>query len=651
MLLVPGALVVYFAFNTGGFYPGAPAYIAMLLCVAMAIRALLAGFPLAGASRLLLIATSSMSLYSLLALLSGLWSHAPGVARVEFDLPLVYLLCMVMCGSIARTRARLRWVLRGLAAATVIVCGSGLISRTLPHLWPTTPSIINNRLSFPVTYWNVLGLLAALGIVLCVHLSSDLREHWSARVLGAGAVPVLASTLLLTFSRGAIAICLIGLVVYGVLGRPRGLLSSLIAIAPMTAVAVGAAYNAGLLGTADPTTPAAVSQGHHVAEVVMICVGVAILLRGGLALLFDERLRRFALPAHVRRPPAWAGWLALSVLIAVLAVGFRHPLSREYHSFFRSTPVNQSVARNRLTDPSNNGRVPNWKVAIRGFKSAPVLGHGAGTYQDEWARYRPNDVFVLDAHSLYLETLDELGVVGLVLLLIPILIILIRVATRIRGRARPLYAAVFAVLLGWAIHAGLDWDWEMPVVSVIFFSLGGFVLGRRSRADGTPRSSLALASSRLELRVPMALAFLLLAVVPAFTWVSQQKLDAATYAFAQGDCQAARGDSLSAISVLGNRPDPYEIIAYCDVRLGQPGAALAAIRKAVALDPGDWNYRYDLALVRAADGLDPRPAAEVAHEFDPREPLVQQEWALFQSGTPALWRSEAMAIVNSFNVL
>jgi hypothetical protein len=416
-------------------------------------------------------------------------------------------------------------------------------------------------------------------------------------------------------------------------------------------VAVKVAYDAKLLGTFNPTTPPAVAQGHHVFAVVLICVAVAIVLRGGLAALVDGWLAGFALPRYASRPPSWTAWFALAVVGAILIVGFRHPISHEYHAFFQSKPANQIVARNRLTDPSNNGRVPNWKVAIRGFKSAPLLGHGAGTYRNQWARDRPNDLFVLDAHSLYLETLDELGVVGLVLLLIPILAILIRAASRIRGRARPLYAAVFAVLLGWAIHAGVDWDWEMPVVSVVFFSLGGFILGRRPRADGAPRSRLAELSSRLALRVPLALVFLLLAVLPAFTWVSQQKLDAATYAFSQGDCPAARREALDSISVLGSRADPYEIIAYCDVRLGRAAAAVTAIRKAVSLDPGDWNYRYDAALMRAADGLDPRAEARMAHEFDPREPLVQEEWDLFRSGNPARWTREAVAIVDSFNIL
>ncbi len=95
MLFIPAGLVLYFAFNTGGFYPGAPAYTAMLLCVVLAGRMLLARNPLCRGSWPLLPGRWIDGLYTLLTLLSGLWSHAPGVARVEFDLPLVYLLAMV----------------------------------------------------------------------------------------------------------------------------------------------------------------------------------------------------------------------------------------------------------------------------------------------------------------------------------------------------------------------------------------------------------------------------------------------------------------------------------------------------------------------------------------------------------------------------
>src|SRR5437763_1749566 len=109
-LLLPAGLVLYFAFNSGGFYPGAPAYIAVLLCLVLVVRVAFAGAPFAGFSRSFAVAAGSLALYSLITLLSGAWSRAPGVARVEFDLPLLYLLVMVLFGLIPRTRTRLRWM-------------------------------------------------------------------------------------------------------------------------------------------------------------------------------------------------------------------------------------------------------------------------------------------------------------------------------------------------------------------------------------------------------------------------------------------------------------------------------------------------------------------------------------------------------------
>src|SRR5947209_4273788 len=74
--------------------------------------------------------------------------------------------------------------------------------------------------------------------------------------------------------------------------------------------------------------------------------------------------------------------------------------------------------------------------------------------------------------------MDELGIVGLVLLLVVTISVLVRSALRARGPDRALHAAVFALLLAWALAAGIDWDWEMPVVTIVFFVVGGFALAR-----------------------------------------------------------------------------------------------------------------------------------------------------------------------------
>ncbi len=131
-LLLPAGLVVFFSFNSGGFYPGPPAYAAVLLCILIAVRVTLADSPFGGANLAMAIATASLALYALVTLLSQTWSHAPADALVEFDRTLVYLLVMVLFGSIRLSRERLAWVLRILGLGIFVICTCGLITRLLP---------------------------------------------------------------------------------------------------------------------------------------------------------------------------------------------------------------------------------------------------------------------------------------------------------------------------------------------------------------------------------------------------------------------------------------------------------------------------------------------------------------------------------------
>jgi O-antigen ligase len=663
LLLLPAGLLVYFAFSAGGYYPGPPAYIAVVLCVVLILRVTLAGSPLEGLSWPMAVAGGALAGFALLTLLSALWSHAPGRALVQFDLALVYLLVLVLFGSIGRNAARLRWMLLWLGVGALTVCVCALITRLLPNLWPTSEQLANNRLSYPVTYWNVLGMVAVVGILLCVHVTSEPRMRWFERVLAATAIPILACTLFFTFSRGSIAALVITLVAYVLIGRPRGLLSGLLAAGPPTAVALKVAYDANLLATPDPTSAGGVLQGHHVAAVLLGCLAGAAALRA-LLLLLDRRLVSFRLPERARAPFVRGAWATLAVAVAVAIFALHGQISHQYHRFLKpAAPGSAADLRSRLTDPGNNGRIDAWRVAWHGFQAKPVLGQGANTYANLWAIKRPSLDNIQNAHSLYLEVLDELGVVGFVLLLAATLIPLVAAAARARGPGRTLYAAVFAVLLAVALHTGIDWDWEMPVITIVFFALGGAVIARRvpepapgSHASAGPAAAPAGAPGWVpgaggRVRVVMGIGLMLLAVAPAYVWLSQRKLNQATYAFSQGNCSTANRAAASSISILGVRSEPYEILGYCDVRQDRPDLAIAAINKAISLDPQNWNYAYDLAVFRAAAGLDPRAAARRALSLDPRETLTQQAWLAFRAETPAQWQVEGRNLVNSLNAL
>src|SRR5437016_8107951 len=264
LMLLPGVLIVFLGFNAGGYFPATPALVAIVLSQVLLLRLVNARHPFAGFAPATLVAIGALTLYAALTLASGLWSHAMGRTLIEFDRACCYLLALLLFGTVRANSTTLRWLIRGLVVGISVVCAAGLISRVAPDVWHTAPDVSNERLSYPVTYWNTLALLAALGIVLSFHLACSLGERRSVRVLASAVLPVLAATLFFTFSRGAIAAGAIGLAAYVLVARPRLLVSGLLATVPCTAALIAVAYRAKLLDTVDPTTSAATAEGHRV---------------------------------------------------------------------------------------------------------------------------------------------------------------------------------------------------------------------------------------------------------------------------------------------------------------------------------------------------------------------------------------------------
>jgi hypothetical protein len=106
-----------------------------------------------------------------------------------------------------------------------------------------------------------------------------------------------------------------------------------------------------------------------------------------------------------------------------------------------------------------------YHVAWHEYLAHPLLGSGAGTFGHYWLQSGRVTQWggALDAHSLYLETLAELGPVGLCLVLGLFLYPLRRVVSQRRLPAVPAAAGAAVAFL---VHAGLDWDWELPAVVV-----------------------------------------------------------------------------------------------------------------------------------------------------------------------------------------
>src|SRR5205807_8788652 len=104
-----------------------------------------------------------------------------------------------------------------------------------------------------------------------------------------------------------------------------------------------------------------------------------------------------------------------------------------------------------------------------------LRGLGSGGFAVAWLRERKGSESAQDARSLYVETAAELGLVGLaaLALLLAGVVLCMRAAWR---RDSALVAGWGAALASWALHAGLDWDWEMPAVTLIALVLSGAAL-------------------------------------------------------------------------------------------------------------------------------------------------------------------------------
>jgi O-antigen ligase len=635
LAFLPGALVVYFSFSAGGFFPSSVGFATLLVIQMIVLRVLVAENPFAGYTRRLGITALLFTGFAALTLGSQLWSDTQDRAMIEFDRALLYLAVLVLLGLLPRRAWRMPWIMRGLAVGILFVCTCSLITRVLPRVWPVNENVAAERLSFPLTYWNALAILAGVGLILALGIAANPRERRWASALAAAFVPVAATTLFFTFSRGGIVATLIGVVAYLVVARSSSLIGTLLAAAPPTVIALVVAYGADQLAGADPTSTAAVAQGKDVALAVGLCALAAGVARY-LTISVDRRLA-----ARKRKP--WSrekklgvggGAVAALLLVAVLA-GAPSWASDQVDNFLNAPPPQGKDFRNRLTDPSSNGRKDHWSVALKGFAQQPLHGQGAGTYEFTWDRYRKIVLPVTDAHSLYFEVLDEFGVPGLLLVVATIGLILWTLLRGVRGPNRMVYAALFAAGLAWAIHAGVDWDWEMPAVTAWFFAVGGAALaGRASKRRPKPMGDRG--------RVPIAAALLVVAVTPALLMLSQYRLQAAAKAFDKGSCRTATREAVSSINILGNRAQPYQIVGYCDLDSGRSQEAVAAMRKAIEQEPRSWEYHFGLAVALGYAGTDPRPEIATAARLSHREPLVDEGQALLAGKTtPEQWLAAA----------
>lgn len=631
-------LTTWLAFSDGGFDAAPTAAATTAALVALLLLVTSAPRPLAGLSAWGNVTAGALTLLAIWTLASATWSHAPARAMIEFNRTLLYLVVFLLIACLPGGSVNGRWLIRMVALALGAAVLAGLLSRLDAAFGAEALRDGGDRLGWPLGYWNALGLAGALACIACLHLSSDLRERAFVRVLAAGVVPALVVTIYLTLSRGSIVAGALGIVVLLVLSRARGTLPTLVAVLPFAIYALLYAYGTESLLDGSLQTAAARRDADVASRTIALaCLGAALVRAIGL--LLDARLSQVKLwrPWSMRRSGAVVVALAGLVLAAGLISGADSILARQWNTFVASQSVAVEDQRDRLAVASANGRIEHWQVAVDSWRETPLHGTGAGTYAKTWARERPLQFTVHDAHSLYLEVLAELGVVGLALLIGALAGPLVALLRR-RSTDRPLWSAVLALAVTWAVHAGIDWDWEMPALTLPIVALLGAAC---ARDVAQPAADLTAGPGRLP-RLLAGLGILLLILTPVRLGVSQRYLAQSLTAFRNQDCGTASAKALAAIDMVNSRSQAFELLGYCDARRGRHELADRMLKAAQRRDPDSWDVHYGSALVRSVAGHDPRPELRRARQLNPLEDIVDDAIERMDSDNPRVWIREGL---------
>jgi O-antigen ligase len=387
--------------------------------------------------------------------------------------------------------------------------------------------------------------------------------------------------------------------------------------------------------SADATRRLAAPVGYSNALGLLAAIGIVLAL--GLAV----RLRRpfAAAPVFVLAPTLYftysrGAWLALAAggiaalgltvprmsrrtvlgvaivvicagAIALVRVGGPGGAIRE---FSHAAPSVKADRSRRLFSLSGSSRAQYWHVAWRDYQHHPWLGSGAGSFQREWLRSRPADLPVLDAHSLYLETLAELGPGGLGLLAA---LLALPVAAGLISRKQPLAAPAFGGYVAYLVHAAQDWDWELPAVTLAGL---GCAVALLILAEREPRPPL-----HRKARVAGVGAAVLLSLLTLGALAGNQTLAFASASLDADQPARAARDARWAKRLVPWSPEPWRLHGEALLSQGDLDGARRDFQSALRKDSSDWDSWVDLALVTRGGAQ--RRAAAQAHRLNPLEPI------------------------------
>jgi tetratricopeptide (TPR) repeat protein len=565
--------------------------------------------------------------FTALSAVSIAWSVQPDISWQESGRMLAYSGVFAVGVALVRVVPD-RWpaILGGLTLAAVAVCAYALLTKVFPSLAPLN---MFARLNEPYGYWNAVGLTAALGAICCMWLGARRDGHALLRALAYPAMGLMLLTLVLAYSRGALVALALGLVLWFCVVPLRLRGAALLIVGATGAMAV-AAWDFSKHALSSEGVPLAerATAGHELGALVVAML--ALLTVAGIAIGFVTARRAPSLISRQR-----AGVLLLAAIV-VAAIAFAGALAHSQRGFTGSIShtfdtLTNPNAKQPLNTPSRltavaSVRARYWKEAFQVFDAHPLLGAGAGGYATAHQRYETQAVEVHHAHGFIVQTLADLGLVGLILSL-ALLLAWIAAARRptdpLNRRGSPYSAerigmlSMLCLVVVFGAHSLIDWTWYVPGNACVALLCAGWLAGRGELAGaGAGTRTLTGAGAHVQpppagaprdrpsnTRIAVAAAVIVASLLAMWSqWQPQRSEEAAQQADAQLEAHrpaAAVADAHSAVS-----RDPLSIgalftLAAVQRDSGHPRLARATLERAVRLQPSNpesWRAlgRYEL---------------------------------------------------------
>lgn len=536
---------------------------------------------------------------------SVFWAPSAENAFNEFNRVSLFLAIFVFATLAVRRGSILRWC-DGLAIGISLVALIGLISRFFPGTFSDQglnifPTFVAHRLSFPLSYWNGLAIFVALGLPLLLRIAVS-SEKPVIRGLAVAPIPAIASVVLLASSRGGIVTAFVGVVVFLMLTQQRW-----VASAALLCGAAGSAAAITLLNSYNELVngPLGTRLVEREGRSATIFVALFCVLAGTGYAAGREAASRLA-QRRTFQPKPWLGRATVALVVGIFVIGITvsHPV-RQFQTFKRppSTISTSNFATKHLLSGNGSGRWQFWTASIKQWESHPFLGNGAGSYEAWWTKHMPADYPqpAKDAHSLYLQELGELGIPGLALALalaVSGIGIGVQRSLRSSGERRVALATLTAVYAAFSVAAGIDWMWELTVVT----GLGIVALALLSSAAVTAPSPPQLVGNtnkprnarqrRFGFGIAALFGVWLLICAQGIPLLSQLRLkDSYTYDKKGNETEALRA-AMDARNLQPWASSPYLQLAQVSEKEGLYARAHGWIESAIARDPTDWQLWY-----------------------------------------------------------